>query len=53
MALNKPTEQEIEEMISWCADAEDNGSHFRGMTYEQGIRAAIEWMLGEGEKPNE
>jgi hypothetical protein len=38
------TEDEIEDVIGICADSENEGSMYSGMSYEQGIRAAIEWM---------
>ena len=44
-----PTDEEIEEVIQWCGEK----SHFPGMTYEEGVRAAIDWMLGDGERPDE
>lgn len=44
----KPTEYEIKDVLSKCADLEDSGENpFWGMTYAQGVRAAIEWMQGE------
>ena len=44
-----PTDREINEVLDWCMDAEADGTHYHGMTYEQGVRAAIEWLRGEGE----
>jgi hypothetical protein len=43
----KRTDQEIESLIGDCADAEAEGSRFPGMTYEQGIDAALRWVFGE------
>ena len=42
-----PTEKEINDVLDKCADAENEGkTRWRSMTYEQGVRAGIEWVLG-------
>ena len=42
------TEQEIWDLLNQCADAEETGgSKYPGMSYEQGIKAAIEWIIGD------
>ena len=48
-------EAEIDDVLNKCADAEDEGrSQYPGMTYEQGVRIGIEWLLGmTGESPFE
>jgi len=44
-------DDEINELLDTCS-AHANESKFPGMTYEEGIRAAIEWVTGESdEKP--
>ena len=44
--MNRPQEQ-IDELLNRCAEAEETGeSAYPGMTYEQGIMAAIEWLEG-------
>lgn len=44
------TEQEIWDLLSQCLDTENSGSsNYPGMSYEQGIKAAIEWITGETE----
>lgn len=41
------TDAEVNELVDKCADAENNGTtRYPGMTYEQGIRAALEWVTG-------
>jgi len=43
-----PTEDEIDTILNECAEAADSGqSKFPGMSYEQGVTAAIRWMKGE------
>lgn len=42
------TQKEIDDLLNRCVDSENEGSsEYPGMTYEQGIRAGIEWLLGE------
>jgi len=38
------SEKEIQDMADKAADVE--GTKFHAMTYEQGIGAALEWVLG-------
>lgn len=41
------TEEEINDLLNKCAEAEDTGeSKYPGMTYENGIAAAINWLTG-------
>lgn len=40
------TVEEIEDLMSTVSDAIDEGGRFEGMTYEEGIQSAIDWMLG-------
>lgn len=42
------TEQEIWDLLNQCAEVEETGSsNYPGMSYEQGIKAAIEWIIGD------
>lgn len=42
------SEQEICDLLNQCADAEETGvSTYPGMSYEQGVKAAIEWIIGD------
>lgn len=46
MRINK-TEEEIDDVLNRASEAEDEGvSKYPGMSYEQGIKAALEWALG-------
>lgn len=47
----KVTDKEINKVLDKCFDAEENGSVYPGMTYEQGVDAAIRWMIGEEDIP--
>jgi hypothetical protein len=50
--MNEPDEDEINAVLNQCGESEDSGrSKFPGMNYEQGVKAAIEWMRGEGSNP--
>ena len=36
----------IDELLNQCIESEETGvSKYPGMTYEQGIKAAIEWLF--------
>ena len=39
----------IDRMIGWLED-HHVGTRYGGMTYEQGIRDALEWAMGEREE---
>ena len=42
--------QEIDDVINECTEQENKGgSRWPGMTYEQGVLAAIRWLIGETE----
>ena len=48
----KPTEEEMDAVINDCVESEEEGaSRWPGMTYEQGVKAALEWVQGWGEHP--
>lgn len=50
----KPTEDEIDDVLNRCADQTDEGgSRWPGMSYEQGVEAAIRWMQDDGGNPME
>ncbi len=41
------TEQEIYEVLDECLNSENTStSIYPGMSYEQGVKAAIEWIIG-------
>jgi len=45
--MERPQER-IDEILNRCSEQEEEGgSRWPGMTYEQGVSAAIRWMLGE------
>lgn len=39
-------ESEIQAMCDKAADAAMEGSKYPGMSYEEGIREALDWVLG-------
>ncbi len=43
------TDEEINNTLNWCADSEEEGSNYPGMTYEQGVRDTIEWLAGDAD----
>ncbi len=47
-----PTEDQIDEQLNLAAaQEEEGGSKWPGMSYEQGVRAAIDWMRGFADEP--
>lgn len=50
--ITERTEKEIDELLNRCVEAEETGeSAYPGMSYEQGIKAAIEWLFEGFEYP--
>lgn len=50
--VTERTEDEVDEIMNKIADM-DGGTRWRGMTYEQGVRAALEWLFEDGPNPME
>jgi len=42
----KRTKSEIEEQLNKALDALDTGSKYPGMSYEEGVSAALDWVIG-------
>lgn len=40
------TTDEIDRVMDWVSEGEDRGTHFNGESYENGIRAMYEWLVG-------
>jgi hypothetical protein len=41
------TEQEVDELLNQCAEYTEQGeTKYPGLTYEQGVTAALEWVCG-------
>ena len=48
------TQDEVDGQLNLAAEGVDNGSRWPGMSYEQGVEAALRWMTGQTEdKPME
>ncbi len=43
------TGDSIDDLLNQCADAEEDGSKFPSMTYEQGVQATIRWLTDNSE----
>ena len=46
---SEKTQEDISDLVAACFEALENGSKFPGMSYEEGILAAIEWLEGDME----
>lgn len=52
--MAKPTQQEIYDVLNKCAEHEDEGvSIYPGMSYEQGVAAALRWVADDASNPLE
>ena len=46
------TEKQIEEQIVKAINSiQENGTKWPGMTYEQGVRNALDWVMGDEDTP--
>jgi hypothetical protein len=44
----EPSDEEIYDALNKCVEAANNGtSIYPGMNYEDGVKAAIEWLIGD------
>lgn len=46
----KPTEKEMHEQIDLANEGIENGSKFSGMTFEDGVKMALEWAMGDSKQ---
>ena len=47
-----PAQDEIDDVLNQCMEAENAGSsRWPGMSYEQGVAAALRWMIDGGQHP--
>lgn len=52
--MARPERTEIEEQIALAEESMDGGSKWPGMSYEEGVSAALRWAIGESDdKPME
>lgn len=47
MYINKREDAEINRVLDKAMQAFDEGTNYPGMSYEQGIMDAIQWIVGE------
>jgi hypothetical protein len=45
------TKDEIYDEIDRALAAQEEGSKWPGMSFEEGVEAALRWIVGEQEKP--
>lgn len=45
--MRKPTDEEISDKRDQAASAVNKPDSYRGMTYAEGIRDALEWVMGD------
>lgn len=39
-------EKDIENLYDWIDEGIEEGSHYPGMSYEDGIKATLDWLFG-------
>jgi len=44
------SDDEIHAEIDKASESEENGGTFSGMSYEQGVKYALEWVVGDMEE---
>ena len=43
----RPTDDQLNELYAWAMnEAQGGATHYAGMTYEDGIKAVIDWLQG-------
>ena len=45
------SEEEINRVLTWAADGKYDGTHYAGMSYEEGILNALDWLFGNTDDP--
>jgi hypothetical protein len=40
------TLEEIDRLEAWAAEGQNSGTHYSGMSYEDGIRETLDWLFG-------
>lgn len=41
------TEEEINHVMNWADEGNNEGTHYAGMSYEEGITDALSWLCGD------
>lgn len=49
MFESKRTQKEVDDLESWAAEGQADGSHYPGQSYEDGIRDTLDWLAGRSE----
>ena len=48
------SDEEINRVLNWAGEGLDQGAHFPGMSYENGILNMLDWLNGDSdEAPDE
>lgn len=46
-------DSELNALYNWACNEDDGGStRYSGMTYEDGIKAVVDWLQGNGDRPD-
>ena len=44
--INMPTDEDIEDQLELACEQLEDGTRWPGMSYEDGVDAALRWVLG-------
>jgi len=51
--LGVRSEKEVDELREWADEGVQNGTRYRGMSYEDGVSETLRWLAGEtDDNPN-
>ncbi|KKN77936.1 hypothetical protein LCGC14_0355010 [marine sediment metagenome] len=42
----KRTDDEINRVVNWARDSQDQGTRYPGLSYEEGLTAMADWLTG-------
>lgn len=45
-------QESIDALIQWAMEGQEEGSHYPGMSYEQGIMDTLDWLEGHAPRPD-
>ncbi len=44
------SEEEINDVLNWVIEAATKGSHYPGMSYEEGVESMYDWLVGDSDE---
>ncbi|KKN90037.1 hypothetical protein LCGC14_0231500 [marine sediment metagenome] len=47
MRVIKRSDDEIDRVANWANEGQDQGTHYEGKSYEDGLVAMLNWLTGD------